>query len=51
MVRYLVGVMVEISKNISLDISDFSSMIKGENRKALYRAPARGLYLQRVYYD
>ena len=51
MVRYLVGVMVEISKNVSVDISDFISMINAENRKTLYRAPAKGLYLQRVYYD
>ena len=51
MVRYLVCVMIEISKNHILSIKDFKSMINGVNRKTIFRAPAQGLYLKRIYYE
>ena len=51
MVRYIVGVMIEVSKNHILSIKDFKSMINGENRKTIFRAPAQGLYLKKIYYE
>ena len=51
MVRYLVGVMIEISKNNILSIEDFKSMIDGSDRKMIFKAPSKGLYLKRIYYE
>ena len=51
MVRYLVGVMIEISKNNILSIKDFKSMIDGSDRKMIFKAPSKGLYLKRIYYE
>ena len=51
MVRYLVGVMIEVSKKHILSIKDFKSMINGVNRKTIFRAPAQGLYLKKIYYE
>ena len=51
MVRYLVGVMVEVSKNHLLSISDFKSMINAEERKMIFKAPSKGLYLESIYYE
>jgi len=51
MVRYLVGVMIEISKNNILSIKDFKSMIDGLDRKMIFKAPSKGLYLEKIYYD
>ena len=51
MVRYLVGVMVEVSKKHLLSISDFKSMINAEERKMIFKAPSKGLYLENIYYE
>ena len=50
MVRYLVGIMIEISKNRSFTIDEFSSMLQGKEREQIYRAPSKGLYLKKIYY-
>ena len=49
-VRYLVGTMIEISKNRSLSMNNFSLMLNGEDREQIFRAPSRGLYLKKIYY-
>ena len=51
MVRYLVGVMVEVSKKHLLSVSDFKSMINAEERKMIFKAPSKGLYLENIYYE
>ena len=51
MVRYLVGVMIEVSKNNLLSIDDFESMLNANKRKFIFKAPSKGLYLNRVLYD
>ena len=51
MVRYLVGVMVEVSKKGSLTVDDFKSMLNGDDRKIIFKAPAKGLYLKKIYYE
>ena len=50
MVRYLVGSMIEVSKDRLFTINKFHSMIKGKVRKQIFRAPSRGLYLKKIYY-
>ena len=50
MVRYLVGIMLEISKGHSITIDDFKLMINGDDRKQIFRAPSKGLYLKEIYY-
>ena len=51
MVRYLVGVMIEVSKNHLMTLSDFKSMIDAEERKMIFKAPSKGLYLDTIYYE
>ena len=51
MVRYLVGVMVEVSKNHLLTLSDFKSMINAEERKMIFKAPSKCLYFDTIYYE
>lgn len=51
MVRYLVGVMIEVSKKNLLSIDDFESMLNANKRKFIFKAPSKGLYLNRVLYD
>ena len=41
----------EVSKNRLFSINEFESMINGEERKKIYRAPSKGLYLKKIYYD
>ena len=50
MVRYLVGSMIEVAKNRLFTINKFHSMIKGEVREQIFRAPSKGLYLKKIYY-
>ena len=50
MVRYLVGIMIEISKGNSIKIDEFQKMINGEDRGRIYRAPSKGLFLRKIYY-
>ena len=51
MVRYLVGSMVEVGKkNISLN--EFNNLLNNEsNNLSIFKAPAHGLYLKKVYYE
>jgi len=51
MVRYIVGMMVEVVKNRSISIEDFENTLNCIDRKLLYKAPARGLYLTNVLYE
>ena len=51
MVRYLVGVMIEVSKKNLLSIDDFESMLNANERKFIFKAPSKGLYLNRISYD
>ncbi len=50
MVRYLVGIMIEISKDNSFTIDEFESMLQGKESRRIYRAPSKGLYLKKIYY-
>tara|TARA_Y100001970_G_scaffold293631_1_gene441817 strand:- start:4558 stop:5280 length:723 start_codon:yes stop_codon:yes gene_type:complete len=50
MVRYLVGTMIEISKNRSFTIDHFNKMINANDREQIFRAPSKGLFLKEVYY-
>ena len=52
MVRYLVGIMMEIScEHKTISINNFKDALNGEKATNLYKAPAKGLYLKNVYYD
>ncbi len=51
MVRYLVGVMIEVSKKNLLSIDDFESMLNANERKFIFKAPSKGLYLNRILYE
>ena len=51
MVRYLVGVMIEVSKKNLLSVDDFESMLNANERKFIFKAPSKGLYLNRISYD
>ena len=50
MVRYLVGMMIEIVVGNKISIKDFRNTLDCIDRKLLYKAPAKGLYLKNVYY-
>ena len=50
MVRYLVGTMIEVSKNRSFTTNDFDLMLQGKDREQIFRAPSKGLYLKKIYY-
>ena len=51
MVRYLVGTMLEVARGKN-DLFDFMSLIKNdEKRVKVVRAPAKGLFLKKVYYE
>jgi len=51
MVRYLVGTMLEVAKD-NISIEDFKKMLSNTfNSQNIFKAPAHGLYLKKVYYD
>ena len=51
MVRYLVGTMVEVSKG-KLDFDSFKSLVKSEKiTNSIIKAPAQGLFLDKVKYE
>tara|TARA_Y100001970_G_C14113059_1_gene792011 strand:+ start:509 stop:1252 length:744 start_codon:yes stop_codon:yes gene_type:complete len=51
MVRYLVGSMIEIGKN-KLSLDEFNSLLNNESKNSsIFKAPAHGLYLKKVYYE
>ena len=50
MVRYIVGTMIEVSKNRSFTAADFNLMLQGKDREQIFRAPSKGLYLNKIYY-
>ena len=51
MVRYLVGTMLEVSRG-RYTLSDFESLLNNKQTKAVVvRAPAQGLFLNKVYYN
>jgi len=51
MVRYIVGTMMEVARG-KLGINQFNSLIENPNREArVYKAPPRGLYLERIDYE
>ena len=50
MVRYLVGTIIEVSKNRSFTTNDFDLMLQGKDREQIFRAPSKGLYLKKIYY-
>ena len=51
MVRYLAGTMLEVARG-RYALSDFNSLLRNKKTKAVVvRAPARGLYLKKVYYE
>ena len=41
MVRYLVGTMIEVSKNRSFTTNDFDLMLQGKDTKQIFRAPSK----------
>ena len=51
MVRYLVGTMIEVARG-KYDLLDFISLIENHERKIMViRAPAKGLFLKKVFYE
>ena len=51
MVRYLVGTMVEVSKG-KLDFDSFKSLVKSKKiTNSIIKAPAQGLFLDKVKYE
>ena len=51
MVRYLAGTMLEVARG-RYALSDFNSLLRNKKTKAVVvRAPAKGLYLKKVYYE
>ena len=50
MVRLLVGTMVEVARN-HMSVNDFSKILHGKKtRFDAVRAPAKGLFLNKIYY-
>ena len=51
MVRLLVGTMIEVARN-RLSIKDFKDILKcRDTHFTSVRAPALGLFLNKIYYD
>ena len=51
MVRYLVGTMLEVARG-KYDFFNFLSLVENdEKRVKVVRAPAKGLFLKKVYYE
>ena len=51
MVRYLVGTMLEVARGRYL-VKDFQNLIvKGKTKAVVVRAPSKGLFLKKVYYE
>ena len=51
MVRLIVGSMVEVCKN-RMSIEEFKNILNcKETKKSAVRAPARGLFLNKIYYE
>jgi tRNA pseudouridine38-40 synthase len=51
MVRYLVGTMVNVTQN-KMSNSEFETLLKNPQEDVqVYRAPAQGLFLEKVEYD
>ena len=50
MVRFLVGTMIEVSRN-RISMNEFKNMLQVEEKKhTVFCAPAKGLFLNRVEY-
>ena len=51
MVRYLVGTMIEIGKN-NVSLNHFQKLLNNDcDSFSIFKAPAQGLYLKKVYYE
>ena len=51
MVRYLVGTMLEVGRG-RYDLMDFLALINNNAKNVMIvRAPAKGLFLKKIYYD
>jgi len=51
MVRYIVGTTLEVARG-RYEVMDFKNILNGNQTKAkVVRAPAKGLFLKKVYYD
>ena len=51
MVRYLVGTMLEVARG-RYSLTDFKNLLDNEKTEAVVlRAPAKGLFLKKVYYN
>ena len=50
MVRYIVGIMIEISRERSLKIDDLSSKLNRKKIDIFHKSPSKGLFLKKVYY-
>ena len=51
MVRYLVGTMIQVAKE-KISINDFKRLLdNNSNSCTIFKAPAYGLYLKKVYYE
>ena len=51
MVRYLIGTMLEVARG-RYTIQDFVDILNREKTEIVVsRAPAKGLFLKKVYYD
>ena len=51
MVRYIVGTTLEVARG-RYEVMDFKDILNGKKTKAkIVRAPAKGLFLKKVYYD
>jgi len=51
MVRYIVGLMIEISRQRSLTVDHLIYKLNGNNEGAIFKAPSKGLYLKNVFYE
>ena len=51
MVRYLAGTMLEVARG-RYNVADFTNLLNNEETEAVVvRAPAKGLFFKKVYYD
>jgi len=50
MVRYIVGMMIEISRERSLTVDNLISKLNGKKDNIIYKSPSKGLFLKKVYY-
>ena len=49
MVRYIVGMMIEISRERTLTVDDLILKLNGKKNNIIYKSPSKGLFLKKSF--